>query len=99
MSIFALVISRRSTDLTFPYISTEAVAPQGDISVEVCCQGRTPRLAVLLRLVGGLGGRRRRRHARRRLHRGGRSGGCPEVPIRAARGYGWRGLGPDLRGQ
>jgi hypothetical protein len=35
MSIFALVISRGSTDLTFPYISTEAVAPQGDISVEV----------------------------------------------------------------
>ena len=33
-------------------------------------KGRTPLVAVLLRLVGGLGGRRRRRRAKRRLHQG-----------------------------
>jgi hypothetical protein len=35
MSIFALVILRGSTNLTFPYISAEAVAAQGNVSVEV----------------------------------------------------------------
>jgi hypothetical protein len=60
----------------------------------------TPLVGVLLRLVGGLGGRRRPRLARRRLHQGGRrSGGCPAVPIRAVRGDGWRRLEPHLRGR
>jgi hypothetical protein len=63
-------------------------------------KGWTPLVAVLLRLVGGLWGRRRWRHARRQLHCGGRrSGGCPAVPIWAVRGYGWRRLEPHLRGR
>ena len=63
-------------------------------------KGRTPLVAVLLRLVGGLGDRRQWRHARRRLHRGRRrSDGCPAVPIRADLANGWRSLGPDLRGR
>ena len=35
MSIFALVILRRSTNLTFPYICAKAVAAQGNLPVEV----------------------------------------------------------------
>jgi hypothetical protein len=70
MSIFALVILRGSTNLTFPNVCAKAVAAQGYVSVEVLLpKGGRPLVAVLLRLVGGLGGRRRRRHARRRLHR------------------------------
>jgi hypothetical protein len=69
MSIFALVILRVSTNLPFPYIWAKAMAVQGNVSVEVLSpKGRPPLVAVLLRLVGGLGGRRRRQRARRRLH-------------------------------
>jgi hypothetical protein len=51
-------------------------------------------------LVGGLGDRHRRQHARRLLHlEGRRSGGCPAVPIRAVRGDDWRRLEPHLRGR
>jgi hypothetical protein len=35
MSIFALVILRRSTKLAFPYICAKAVAAQGNLPVEV----------------------------------------------------------------
>ena len=35
MSIFALVISRGSTNLAFPYICAKPVAAQGNVSVEV----------------------------------------------------------------
>jgi len=35
MSIYALVISRGSTNLAFPYICAKAVAAQGNVSVEV----------------------------------------------------------------
>ena len=34
MSIFALVISRGSTNLAFPYICAKALAAQGNLSVE-----------------------------------------------------------------
>jgi hypothetical protein len=34
MSIFALVILRGSTNLTFPYVCAKAVAAQGNVSVE-----------------------------------------------------------------
>ena len=34
MSIFALVILRRSTKLAFPYICAKAVDAQGNVSVE-----------------------------------------------------------------
>ena len=35
MSTFALVISRGSTNLAFPYVCAEATAAQGNVSVEV----------------------------------------------------------------
>ena len=35
MSIFALVISRGSTNLAFPYICAKALAAKGNVSVEV----------------------------------------------------------------
>jgi hypothetical protein len=35
MSIFALVISRGSTNLMVPYVCAKAVAAQGNVSVEV----------------------------------------------------------------
>ena len=35
MSIFALVISRGSTNLAFPYICAKAVAAQVNVSVEL----------------------------------------------------------------
>ena len=34
MSIFALVILRWSTNLTFPYVCAKAVDAQGNVSVE-----------------------------------------------------------------
>ena len=35
MSIFALVILRGSTNLTFPYVCAKAAAAEGNVSVEV----------------------------------------------------------------
>ena len=35
MSIFALVISRGSINLAFPYVCAKAVAAHGNVSVEV----------------------------------------------------------------
>ena len=55
-------------------------------------------VAVRLRLVGGLGGRRRQRHARRRSFTDEGDGqGFSEVPIPAARCSGWRWLEPVLQ--
>ena len=70
MSIFALVILRRSTNLNVSLHLRQGGGCTGQrLGRGSVAKGWTPLVAVLLRLVGGLGGRRRRRHARPRLHR------------------------------
>ena len=66
----------------------------------VVARGRPQSATALLRWVVGLGGRCRRRPARRRLHQGGpRAGGCQAVPTPAACRPGWRGVESEWRGQ